>query len=262
MYIEEYSPNLQYIKGTENVVADALSRLDRNDKPLSDEKEDFFLAYALSRLDRTETPIDDTKESFLALMDCFAKESDASDYSPLNYQMLKVGQEKDKTIMRYLKDESKQYVLKEFHGGGKSTPLICFKDKIVIPGLLQKHVIMWYHTTLCHPGINRTEESIGQHLWWPKMRDHITNYVKICPLCQKNKRKQKKYGLLPAKEAETIPWDKLCVDLIGPYRIRRSGKKDLICRCVTMIDPATGWFEIHQYNDKFSITVANIVEQE
>ena len=29
-----------------------------------------------------------------------------------------------------------------------------------------------------------------------------------------------------------------------------------------MIDPATGWFEIQQYDDKKSITVANIVEQE
>jgi hypothetical protein len=29
-----------------------------------------------------------------------------------------------------------------------------------------------------------------------------------------------------------------------------------------MIDPATGWFEIYQYDDKRSITVANIVEQE
>lgn len=29
-----------------------------------------------------------------------------------------------------------------------------------------------------------------------------------------------------------------------------------------MIDPATGWFEIQQYDDKCSITVANIVEQE
>jgi hypothetical protein len=27
-----------------------------------------------------------------------------------------------------------------------------------------------------------------------------------------------------------------------------------------MIDPATGWFEIHQYNDKRSIAVANIAE--
>ena len=29
-----------------------------------------------------------------------------------------------------------------------------------------------------------------------------------------------------------------------------------------MIDPATSWFEIHQYDDIRSITVANITEQE
>lgn len=29
-----------------------------------------------------------------------------------------------------------------------------------------------------------------------------------------------------------------------------------------MIDPVTGWFEIHEYDDKKSVTIANIVEQE
>ena len=239
LYIEEYSPDLQYIKGTHNVVADALSRLDI-----------------------METPFEDTQESFLGLMECFAKEPEGSDFHPLNYQHLKIAQEKDKTLMKILRIKDTHYKLKKFHGGGKTTFLICYKDKIVVPALLQRHVIMWYHTTLCHPGINRTEETIGQHLWWPKMREHITNYVKICPLCQKTKRRQKKYGLLPPKEAEATPWDKLCVDLIGPYKIQRKGKKDLICKCVTMIDPATGWFEIQQYDDKKSVTVANIVEQE
>jgi hypothetical protein len=32
--------------------------------------------------------------------------------------------------------------------------------------------------------------------------------------------------------------------------------------CHYMIDPATGWFEIQQYDDKQSITVANGIEQE
>jgi hypothetical protein len=31
-------------------------------------------------------------------------------------------------------------------------------------------MIQWYHYLLCHPGINRTEETIGQHFCWPKMR--------------------------------------------------------------------------------------------
>ena len=238
LYIEEYSPDLQYIKGTSNVVADALSRLEMD-----------------------ETPIEDSKETFLGLMECFAK-AEPPDFHPLNYQHLRIAQQADKTLMKIHKLKDSLYLSQDFHGGGKVTPLICYKTKIVIPALLQKHVIMWYHTTLCHPGINRTEETIGQHLWWPKMRSHITNYVRICPLCQRNKRRQKKYGFLPPKEAEAIPWDKLCIDLIGPYTIRRKGKKDLICRCVTMIDPATGWFEIYQYDDKRSITVANIVEQE
>jgi transposase InsO family protein len=94
------------------------------------------------------------------------------------------------------------------------------------------------------------------------MRNQITNYVQSCPTCQKNKRKVKKYGHLPPKTAEAVPWDKLCIDLIGPYKINRKGTNDLVCRCVTMIDPATGWFETHQYDDKRSITVANIAEQE
>src|SRR5687767_15543058 len=146
--------------------------------------------------------------------------------------------------------------------GGITRQLICYNGRIAVPTLLQKHVIDWYHTVLCHPGINRTEESIAQHLWWPKMREQITGFVGACLTCQKNKRKHKKYGHLPPKEVEALIWDKMCIDLIGPYKIRRKGLPDLVCKCVTMIDPASGWFEIHQYNKKKSITVANIAEQE
>src|SRR5687768_5086631 len=77
-----------------------------------------------------------------------------------------------------------------------------------------------------------------------------------------NKQKHKKYGHLPPKEAEAQIWDKLCIDLIGPYKIQRKGQPDLECKCVTMIDPTSGWFEIHQYDNKRLITVANIAEQE
>jgi len=67
---------------------------------------------------------------------------------------------------------------------------------------------------------------------------------------------------MPEKEAEAEPWDKLCVDLIGPYTIKRKNRPSLNIKCVTMIDPALGWFEIAQYDDKSSITIANIVEQQ
>jgi hypothetical protein len=96
------------------------------------------------------------------------------------------------------------------------------------------------------------------------MRDQITNDISTCAICQTQKKQSKKYGLLPEKEAEAMPWDRLCVDLIGPYNIKSNVKGVEIppLKCVTMIDPATGWFEIKQYDDKKSITVATIVEQE
>jgi transposase InsO family protein len=82
-----------------------------------------------------------------------------------------------------------------------------------------------------------------------------------CDICQRTKRTTKKYGHLPPKEAEANPWEVLCVDLIGPYIIKRRGKKNLVLWCVTMIDPATGWFEMREIPNKEAFTVANLVEQ-
>jgi Integrase zinc binding domain len=80
-----------------------------------------------------------------------------------------------------------------FHGGGKIRSLICYNNKVVVPNYLQQHAIDWYHITLSHPGINRTEETKSQHVFWPKMRDQITTYVQPCPNYQRNKGKVKKY---------------------------------------------------------------------
>jgi hypothetical protein len=92
------------------------------------------------------------------------------------------------------------------------------------------------------------------------MRDHVQtmlNYV-----CYVNATNADKRNMAHSHQR----WQRLHHGinsvLIGPFKIRRKGKEDLICRWVTMIDPATGWFEIQQYDDKQSITSANIIEQE
>jgi hypothetical protein len=47
------------------------------------------------------------------------------------------------------------------------------------------------HYLLCHPGIIRTEETIGQHFYWPKMREQITNSISTCMICQTQKNQSK-----------------------------------------------------------------------
>ena len=74
---------------------------------------------------------------------------------------------------------------------------------------------------LAHPGMNCTEETIRQHFWWPKMREMINDYVEKCDICQRFKKQKKNYGHLPPKDAEAIPWQILCVDLVGSYTIQQ-----------------------------------------
>ena len=88
------------------------------------------------------------------------------------------------------------------------------------------------------------------------MRQHIRHICEVCPSCQKNKKTYKKHGFLPAKEAEADPWERVCVDLIGPFKIKRKGsKKSHIPRALTIIDPATGWFEITEVKDKSAASI-------
>ena len=58
-----------------------------------------------------------------------------------------------------------------------------------------------------------------------------------------SKKQCKKYGHLPPKQAEVIPWQRVNVDLIGPYTIKTPSKVHTL-QCMMMIDPATSWFKI------------------
>ena len=89
-----------------------------------------------------------------------------SETCPLNYQEIGRAQSKDKQLRKKVVNKQRHYHLKTFKGGGKRWELICYKDKIVIAKEQQPQVINWYHNFLGHPGINRTKETIAQHLWW------------------------------------------------------------------------------------------------
>ena len=60
----------------------------------------------------------------------------------------------------------------------------------------------------------------------------------------------------------------VCIDLIGSYKIlqkrvdkNENKKHNLTLWCVTMIDPAIGWFEMVEIKTKCSDVIANIIVQ-
>ena len=81
-------------------------------------------------------------------------------------------------------------------------------------------------------------------MYWKGIWHTIRSYVKNCKKCQVNKHHKHKYGKLPTKLVTTNPWEALCVDLIGPYTLKGQDGTVIDFMCLTMIDPATSWFEI------------------
>ena len=77
LYIEEYSPDLQYVRGEKNVVADALSRLDMDEKP------------SLNKALITEEMCSDWY--------CYAKEEQTFDSHHLSFQKLEKAQNAEKS---------------------------------------------------------------------------------------------------------------------------------------------------------------------
>jgi hypothetical protein len=203
LILEEYGPELIYTKGSTNIVADALSRLEidttKNIAPT--EEENFLLLREFNAL--------------LFGIDKKEKSSKTIDLTfPLTIQHIDQLQTKDKALLK-LVTTNDSYSLKSFHGGEGSRQLIVYNDKIVIPKTLQQRTVEWYHWYLCHPGETRTEQTIKQHFWWKNLRDTVHDVCTKCHTCQTTKKSSKKYGKLPEKTAEADPWDILCIDLIG-----------------------------------------------
>jgi hypothetical protein len=74
----------------------------------------------------------------------------------------------------------------------------------------------------------------------------------------KKERVCKKYGLLPPKTPEYDPWIIVCVDLVGPFTIRTPTKTHSLL-ALTMIDPATGWFEIIEATNKSATSTQDLL---
>jgi hypothetical protein len=165
----------------------------------------------------------------------------------LSYAFLGKAQSTDVAILKETAKKKSLYSIQPCTEGGKIRELICYDGKIVVPKKVQSRIIQWYHDYRGHPGINQTKGSIGQHLWWLKMWNQITNSVTICSICQLNKRKtSKKFGHLPAKEAEAIPWNKMCIVSHWPiYHLQKGTEKSNMQVCY-YDHPATSWIKSHQ----------------
>ena len=121
---------------------------------------------------------------------------------------------KDCYLKKQLVNNPKKYHLEQIKG----SHVITTNGKIYVPKRLRQRILSWYHHYLCHPGSTRTEQTLRQCFTWPRLTEDAKKHVKYCKTCQQFKKQHKKYGKLPPKDAEAIPWQEVCVDFEDPIR--------------------------------------------
>jgi hypothetical protein len=126
----------------------------------------------------------------------------------------------------------------------EDTKVLCKNGKLIIPTSLRHRAVAWYHHYLQHPGHSRLEETMRSVMYWKGMHTTIWRYIKSCRSCQVNKSHSLKYGHVPPKLVITTHCRALCVDLVGPYTLKGKDGSSIDFMCLTMINPATSWFEI------------------
>ena len=286
LLLEEYGPEIIWIKGIHNAVADALSRLDydptkntsemtpqqvsklccmmfrRYEESFDDAEKVCYMARAV--IDSDASPGSDTSSDAFTqetIARVFANVADDEDeIYPVTISQIAESQRSDKNLKAYFnpaqsanksarkKRKKDNYKFKDIDG---QKVLVHQDTRLVIPAGLQSKVVQWYHHYLLHPGHTRLEETIAATMYWPSLRSDVRAHTKSCERCQKGKkRKRQKYGHLPPKVAETIPWRTVCVDLIGPYTLKGKDGTIMDFMCLTMIDPASGWFELIELPNK------------
>eukprot|EP00536_Pseudo-nitzschia_multiseries_P015222 jgi/Psemu1/41682/gm1.41682_g len=122
--------------------------------------------------------------------------------------------------------------------------------KIVIPATLIQQVIRWYHIVHGQCGIQRLYDTITSRFYSPNLQQLCKQHA--CPVnCHESKEGGRGYGLLPPRDEAVAPWNEVCVDLIGPWRIQ-AGERQYEFKALTTIDPVTNLVKIVRIKNKLS----------
>ena len=112
LLLEEFRPKLLYIKGEQNIVADALSRLDLSE------------------------------EDFAPDLFAFDEEDFPSDY-PLSYTQIMCEQSRCPELQAKLESRDDKYKKQTHAHADKSCDIITQEGKIVVPPALQRRAAEW-----------------------------------------------------------------------------------------------------------------------
>lgn len=125
--------------------------------------------------------------------------------------------------------------------------------RLWVPAHLQGDVLRQFHENCGHFGIDRTYDAIKGKYFWPNLFRDITAYVNTCVPCQ-SRSGQKARVPIGEMEVPTYPFQKVSIDISGPYPTTLSGNRYILA----FVCHYSGWPEAYPLPDKSAQSVAHI----
>lgn len=203
--IQEFHPDIQYLPGKANKVADALSR-----QPVEEIANPAREVLAVNQ----EINVMPRKEEFLIAPEELVKAQEEDATWSLVRESVRVECEDGMPKIPY----KMQDLYFDMHGilvrgnlneGDKEA-------QIIIPGSLVDKILYQMHDTVhaAHPGVKKMIKQVRREYIWPTMNRDIARYIRNCKGCAKNKGKVNVKEEIENYPVPGEPWDTVAVDLL------------------------------------------------
>ena len=108
-------------------------------------------------------------------------------------------------------------------------------DQLCVPKEHRENCLILSHEKFGHPGRNKMTGHLRKLFHWPSLTSDVARHCRSCDNCQKHTKQSPKVLLMQEREVVTVPSERICVDLVGPFPTAKVGFQFLL----TYIDMAT-----------------------
>ena len=224
LQVQEFEPEIKYIPGPRNTIADALSRVGE-DLDIDPSSLATFTIQEVD-LDLETVRVEQCQDPDLAIII-----NGISDKAHADYEIV------DGILYRRMAD-----------GNGVSRLRLCVPKGLVNRVLYLIHS----HKLAGHPGARKSVLMAKRNYFWVNMATQIKEYVHRCDVCNCFKGSVNKRASLEAYPTELDPWEWVAMDFMGPLPTTPRGNRFLL----VFVDYLSRWVELVPTASRSAICVA------